>query len=242
MLVPSGLFPDRQDPVKEKLTQLDQQMKGILERHDIDEYAKATMYSQVLQRYLSLKRKFNEPVTIPIVVQEKGFDTNSWTPTGQVSDDTLTASLLKYIPKTYKTKAKNLLEYIEKAPNVAFNDKGELMVHDRPIRGSNAMDLINDFVRPPTKGQVSQSDPVGWGEFAKALKGMNVPHLLIGNTKRWNHMQLHPSNATITPPPTQPKKRPPSPQAAESSVVARPQKPMPVYKMDVRPRWEPYSK
>ena len=101
MLVPSGLFPDRLDPVKEKLTQLDQQMKEILERHDIDEYAKATMYSQVLQRYLSLKRKFSEPVTIPIVVQKKGSDTNSSTPTGQVSDDTSTASILKYIPIFY---------------------------------------------------------------------------------------------------------------------------------------------
>ena len=114
ILVPSGLFPDRHDPVKEKLTQLDQQMKEIFKRHDTDEYAKATMYSQVLQRYLSLKRKLNEPVTITIVVQVKRYYTNSPTPTGQSSDDTLTASVSKYIPKTYKTEAKNLLEYIEK--------------------------------------------------------------------------------------------------------------------------------
>ena len=74
MLVPSGLFPDNHDPLKEKLTQLGNQMKDFLERHDIDEYAQATVYSHILQRYLSPKRKL---VMVPIVVQDRGSGTTS---------------------------------------------------------------------------------------------------------------------------------------------------------------------
>ena len=85
----------------------------------------------------------------------------------QVSDETLTASVLKYIPRTYKTKAKNLLEYKIKSTNVAISDKGGLIVHGRPIRGSDAMDSFNDFVRPTTKGRVSQS---GVGGIRQSLE------------------------------------------------------------------------
>lgn len=246
LLVPSGLFPDRLDPSKEKMTQLDHKMKEILERQDIDEYTKATMYTQALQQYLTLKRNVSEPLTIPVVRQQKEISTveTEISPTdptakGEVSVDPLSELVQKNIPKKYVQNAKTLLEQVKKSPNVAFNDKGELVIRGRPIRGSHAMDLIDDFVRPPSKGKVAQVEPVGWGEFAKVLKEMNVPRLLIGNMKRWNHMQLHPSNVPMTPPPTQPKQTL-SPPTTVMSGTTRPEKP--VYKMDVRPRWEPYSK
>ena len=37
LLVPSGLFTDRLDTGKEKMSQLDHEMEEILERQDIDE-------------------------------------------------------------------------------------------------------------------------------------------------------------------------------------------------------------
>ena len=75
------------------------------------------------------------------------------------------------------------------------------MIRDRPVRGIHAMGSIDDFVCPPSKGKVTQVEPVGWEKCSKVLKEINVRCLLIGNTKQWNHMQLHPCNVPMSPPP-----------------------------------------
>ena len=258
LLIPAGLFPGTNDPKVEKVSQLDEQMKEILGRKDVDERTKATMYSQILQQYLNLKRKLDAPRTVPVVKKRReSTSENSSNTTAKPSTvgspaptsssakatDPLATTVLENLPKKYRVNATTLLQEIEKSPNVSFNDRGELLIRGKPVRCSHAVDLIDDVVRPPTKGRVPAGSPVGWFEFAKALKDMNVPRLLIGNTKRWEHMQLLPSSVPITPPSSRTKPTttlitaPATPQPSRSLTPP----PIPRYKMPSSPQWEAFK-
>ena len=48
-------------------SKLDEEMKGVLDRRDLDDFSKATAYSQVLGRYLGVKVQLDMPTPIPSV-------------------------------------------------------------------------------------------------------------------------------------------------------------------------------
>lgn len=85
------------------------------------------------------------------------------------------------IPKTYAKKGELLFNLLSLSKiKVRWNDDGTVFIENNKITGSNIIDLINDILRPLKK----TGDPIGWEEFAKTLKDLNIPLTYIGNTEK----------------------------------------------------------
>jgi hypothetical protein len=178
MLVPQHSLPS---PLDKKLTQLDEEMKTVLDRTDLTDFEKASVYSEILDKYLDVKRKLQQPQPIPIVEEQPKTS-------GQTKVD------LQLFPQNYRTRAQNLLTHARNQAGIDWNQKGEILVNGNLIPGSHVVDLIDNTIRYK-KG--IQRDTPGTREFVKALMDSNVPQALIGNKSRLNDGNS--SFATSTP-------------------------------------------
>lgn len=161
-------------PLTQKLTDLDKQMNDILQRPDLSESSKATMYSQILDKYLNYRRQLQEPQKVPLM-DVKNTDDEKQMLKGTVPDFNF-----DLIAERNRKKAFNLLSYIQERIYLKWNDNGELIdSRGSTIQNSHIVDLINDLV------QYKKSPaPLGSNVLIDALKGSNVPHSLIGNKSR----------------------------------------------------------
>ena len=190
-LIDPRMLSDRQqrdsDPITNSLSDLDSEMKRILDAN-LEDNEKVILYNQTLSRYRDVLAKSREPITLEI--KDKNQNLTSSTPSLRMRED-----VLHVIPKTLKVKASALLDRISNAVGINWNDKGELMVNDQPIKGSHIVDLVDDIVRTRKR-----KPPRGWREFADALADLNLPAALIGNTDRWNYMHgITAGNASSVP-------------------------------------------
>ena len=160
-------------------------MKTILDRKDLDDGIKVTLYNQVLQRYNGLvDKRVKEPIrTISVNESTKGSKTRD--EDEEKEEDTpirrLEATVLDTVPKS-QAKARRLMEHFKR--NVAWSDRGELVHKGVPIAGSNAVDLVHDLLR-----KRKTDAPTGWQSLAKQLRTANIPMELIGNAARRTYIQ-----------------------------------------------------
>lgn len=171
MLVPSNALNAMQSPLSRKLGELDAEMKEILENQDMGEHTKASLYQNVLDKYLNVRRKIMEPHPIPIVERKLG----EMVPSQRID--------LEIFPKNYRSRASQLLNHIQSSSGIGWNDRGELLLSGQPIMGSHIVDLVGDLVKPKMKHSVS---PKGVNDLVDALHKSNVPMSLIGNKGRFS--------------------------------------------------------
>jgi len=181
MLVPQHSLPS---PLDKKLSQLDEEMKTVLDRTDLTDFDKARVYSEILDKYLDVKRKLQQPQPIPIV-EEKADTTANKTSTVDLS----------VFPQNYRNRAQNLLTHVRNQAGIDWNQKGEILVNDNAIPGSHVVDLIDNTIRYK-KGTRADQLP-GHREFVNALRESNVPQALIGNKTKLNDENV--SFTTSTP-------------------------------------------
>ncbi len=155
-------------PVVKVVAKLDDEISDLLKNNKLDQYDKAKLYSQILQKYLSTRENIN-PVTQPAPVVPAQPDMKTY------SD----SAIMDTVPGKFGKQARNLLRHIHSAENLKWNDDGQVLVDDQPIRGSNIVDLFNDVLR-----RRKTSQPKGWREFALTLQKLNIPSDLIGNPDR----------------------------------------------------------
>ena len=178
--------PHPTDTVGKIVQALDDEMKTILDRKDLDDGTKVTLYNQVLQRYNGLvDKRVKEPIRMIVVnestegskarVEEKAEEENA--PIRR-----LEATVLDTVPKSLQAKARRLMEHLKR--NVAWSDRGELVHEGVPIAGSNAVDLVHDLLR-----KRKTDAPTGWRSLAKQLRAVNIPMELIGNVARRTYIQ-----------------------------------------------------
>ena len=193
MLVPPQGLPS---PLLSKLSRLDEEMKAILDRTDLDQHTKVAEYSQVLNKYLETRNQYRQPVPVPLVerreVDKKEID-------------------LEAVPSVYRKKAQLLARYMRDNQNIDWNDKNELIIDGATIPESNVIDLIDDLARPTTK-----TNPRGIDQLITTLKRDNTPHSIIGNKRR-----LTGSTAAVGPEPPLSLTPPPSPAVTKSTRVRR---------------------
>ena len=159
-------------PIQRTITRLDEEMESILNRTNLSDSEKVTLYNQVLQRYLEYQeRPKQEPsLSLPPAKDIEG-------------------EVFMTVPKTLKRKAEALIYRLKNDPNINWNERGELIYQGHIVPGSNMTDLINDALR-----QRKTFEPRGWQDFARALRSSNVPQDLIGHKRRWDWM--HRESAT----------------------------------------------
>lgn len=164
-------------PLARKLGELDAEMKSILDRTDLDEYEKAVQYSQVLEKYISVKQKMLRPTQIPIIDQNPQPSVKPAIPAPVITNKPNVD--LEQFPTQYRNRAQNLLKHIENQTDIHWNDRGELLVDGTPFAGSHIVDLIDDTVRHKKTAR-----PPGSESFMNALLNSNVPRTLVGNKPR----------------------------------------------------------
>ena len=168
------------DTLGKKVQALDDEMKTILDRKDLDDRTKVTLYKQVLQRYNVLSDKHvKEPVRV-VTVNESGTGAGAGVVEGAVGAPATTseieADVVDTVPKTMQAKARRLMEHLKR--DIAWTARGELIDEGVPVAGSNVVDLVNDLLRK------RKTDPTGWQPFARQLRAMNLPMELVGNVTR----------------------------------------------------------
>ena len=178
-------------PVTQTLKSLDSEMSDILSSKELDDEAKATLYNQVLQRYLTyydqrkgqplhVKLTTPKPVETPKPDVVSSEETSKESTAEAKTTSAVEQEVIKSVPKLYKTGARQILDKIKENRDVLhWNDKGELVYENKSIPGSHVVDLVNDMLRH-RKG----FEPMRWSVFARGLARMNVPENLVRNPKR----------------------------------------------------------
>ena len=177
-------------PVTQTLKNLDSEMNDILSSKHLSDEEKATLYNQVLQRYLTYyDQRKGQPLHVKLATPK-----SSETPKPEESKESSKEStevetaiptaveqeVMKSVPKLYKTGARQLLDKIKENRDVLhWNEKGELIYENKPIPGSHVVDLVNDILR-----QRKGFEPVGWSVFARGLARMNIPENIVRNPQR----------------------------------------------------------
>ena len=176
--------PPPTDTVGKIVQTLDEEMKTILDRKDLDDGTKVTLYNQVLQRYNGLvDKRVKEPIrTISVNESTKGSKRRDEDEEEDTPIRKLEATVLDTVPKSLQVKARRLMEHLKR--NVAWSDRGELVHEGVPIAGSNAVDLVHDLLR-----KRKTDAPTGWRSLAKQLRTVNIPMELIGNAARRTYIQ-----------------------------------------------------
>ena len=145
-----------------KVQALEDDMKTILDRKDLDDETKVTLYNQVLQRYKFLAGKnVKEPILVVAMNETRagagaGADTGVTGAEGAVGADSsgVEADVVDKVPKTMQAKARRFMEHLKR--DVAWTARGELIHEGVPVAGSNVVDLVNDMLRK------RKTDPTGW--------------------------------------------------------------------------------
>ncbi|KAK6178086.1 hypothetical protein SNE40_012917 [Patella caerulea] len=216
-LVPESLLENLQTPKPQilqppsvrKVSELDVEIRRILEDPEMDDSEKVEKYGQRLREFIFHKNRAIEPPTVYVKQQglSAGLTTkqsviNNKDPNGEVpqaepsrviEDPPLKADILATVPKSMKTKADLLIEKLYQTPNVTWDSKGAVTIEGQPIPGSNIMDLVNDLLR-----KRKYFNPIGWQVLGRALSNNNLPQDLIGNADRYHYI----NNPSLTGTPT----------------------------------------
>ena len=173
-------------PIASVLRDLDDEMRNM----DMDVEEKVALYNQVLGRYNDMDdRRRQEPLRIAITKttgkeKEAALDKADDEATTSPKRVPLESEIIDSVPKIMRKKARRLLDKIRTGSGVEWNDRGQLLINNTVVPGSNIVDLVNDVLR-----KRRQFEPVGWQPFVRVLREMNVPMDLVGNPERWRYMQ-----------------------------------------------------
>ena len=191
------------DTLGKKVQALDDEMMTILDRKDLGDRIKVTLYNQVLQRYNVLSDKHvKEPVRVVSVNESmstvaSGMGLGMGVGSGPVVEGAvgapssgIEADVVNTVSKTMQDKARRLMEHLKR--DMAWTTS-ELIHEGVPIVGSNVVDLVNDLLRK------RKTDPTGWQPFAQ-LRTINLPMELIGNASRRAYIRQATTTTTKTTP------------------------------------------
>ena len=223
--IPARPMPD---VLSDTLIHLDREMQGVLKRNDLPAHDKALLYQQILHRYLSLGEQYEQQQTgirrrqsspdrsavtaataaaAAAAADAPGGPAAVTTEAGGQTPATESVSstaaweeqVLNVIPRSFRSKAKNLLKHIRNVKDLAWTPTGEMVYRGRVVPESHIVDLVGDMMRE----RKTAEDPAGWEMFATALKHSNVPKDFIGHEgrKRWMQQQQQPQQSL--PPPQQ---------------------------------------
>ena len=181
---PPPTTPTPTDTLCKKVQALDAEMKTILDRNDLDDGTKVTLYNQVLQRYNVLSDKHVKEQVRVVAVNgsisstASGPGAGAGVPDGAVGAPSsgIEVDVVDTVPKTMQAKARRLMEHLKRV--VAWTARGELIHEGVPVAGSNVVDLVNDLLRK------RKTYPTGWQPFARKLRAINLPMELVGNAAR----------------------------------------------------------
>ena len=172
-------------PVTTQMSNLDQELKYILDNPSLNVDEKYNRYYSTFSRYGKLHAMVfpktvehpvppmvgqipaPPPAQVPPDIVQQQQQPLPVAPPLPVVEERLIAGL----PKTCRRKGRMLLDHIKKKPGFQWTDNGGLHVDGGVVPGSNIIDLVHYFTRKRPKAL----PPPGSEELAVLLKDTNVP-------------------------------------------------------------------
>ena len=170
MLVPQTQIPS---PLIQRLSDLDREMKTVLDLGDLSDYEKARAYSSTLEKYLQVKTQLSQPLTVPLIEQRDDLK--------HTDEKTRTAIDFTLFPKPYRSRAMNLMKHIENKSNLRWDDHGRILDKGVAVPDSHIVDLVGDIIRAKSTKAASIASPKGMDIFVREIKESNTPRAFIGN-------------------------------------------------------------
>ena len=103
-------------------------------------------------------------ITPPSDIEEKKAE--------KMTDD----RIVKKTPRIYQARANKLIGHLKDYTGVNWNAKGEMVIDEQTLKGSNITVLVNDIIRK-AKHEV---DPVGRMSLVEQLSNTELPRCLFG--------------------------------------------------------------
>ena len=143
------------DTTDKVLRGVDNEMRVVLDRTNLDEGDKVKLYNQILLRYNSMADiRLKQPTRV-VVIKDDGSVKDNETAAAAAAAATavnVAASGLEFdiadsVPKSMKTKVLRLVDRLRNDPAIQWNDRGELIHEGVALAGSNIEDLVHDILR-----------------------------------------------------------------------------------------------
>ena len=186
-------------PIANYVMDIDKQMQNLLATRNLTEYDKAVSYIQLLRKYLdalhhddsnSARKLTNilsepgpgrpdpgRPSSIPSPPDKEQVEIEQ-EPTERTTLH-LPESIVDYVPKYAKVRAKKFLTVLEQDPNFKWNKKtGEITIGKELIAGSSIKDIVR---HASTNPRSIGNTPVGLKSVLAYLKGRNLSNKYILN-------------------------------------------------------------
>ena len=179
------------DPLANSLSSLDQTMQAILQNTSGgDDYMKAQIYSQALQRYLRQADQFRERPIGKVTLKE----IESVEEDKPEKDVSYIKSLLRAtLPESFIRGGTTLADTMDNLPGVSWDDKLQLIVDGKTVENSNVVGLLSDLSRKKKRSK----PPKGMDELLGVFKARNIPKSLIINETRRSSLTGIPQVAPV---------------------------------------------
>ena len=166
------------DPLATSLSSLDRTMQDVLLNHTPgDDYVKAQLYSQALQRYLRQADQYREKPLGKVTLNDNVLAAKA-KPERDVSH--IKSLLEATLPESLIRGGTLLADNMDTLPGVSWDDKLQLIVDGKTVQNSNILALLSDLARK----KKTSKPPKGMDELLGVLKERNFPRLLIPNEAR----------------------------------------------------------
>lgn len=120
VLVPQDLGSHMQASVhanQSYQSELDNAMKSVLYQTNINDYEKWKLYQQTLQRYLHYSNQLRQPVSLPIISEEKETASSE---TFHKQSLPLLHEIVESVSKTFRKRAQLLLDRLQSCPKISW--------------------------------------------------------------------------------------------------------------------------
>ena len=141
---------DSLSPNLQKYYEARQEMNDWLEKDDMPEDTKATMYAQQLQRVNQVKNQVFRPEPSPVQMvthteQTMTLELDSATPFQQLN--ATDRQIIDSVPETMQNCANLLIQKLkDHSEIISWSDNGQLVLEGSIIPNSNIVELVNDLM------------------------------------------------------------------------------------------------
>lgn len=173
------LVPEDRLQAVEHMSELDTQMKNILQNKNLTESEKAILYLQILQKYTNFSVEKPSPEEVPAEQLEIPIElTVIKTEKDDIEDKATSAA-----PMRYRELVKDIFKFLNHQHLLQWSSEGELIYKDKLYPKTNIVLLVNDLLRNRKKA------PLGRNVFLNALNEAKFPKHLDVNKKLYKNIK-----------------------------------------------------
>ena len=188
----SQTLADIDNPGDTLLAKRDASVTSALNQTQLDPRDRDVLLQQETGKFLNAKKlRDDEKENALATFSQRVRDAVTPTTTPMTSDD---SDMLDVLPKTYRPKARALLQQWAKTGEVTWDETNKVYLKGVPIPGSNVVDLIHHAVTR----KKSPPPPPGFETLRQFVSTYNLPQTMYGNPQWYATSVLPPPKSFRT--------------------------------------------